>query len=78
MGIMQLYQRRVARIERHFDPDQGLEPVRVGRSGGPHHETEAARRRVDVERVLHEALLTTQKHDIKRRVARRRYYLERK
>ena len=75
MRVVHLDERRVARVDRHAHADERLEPVGVGRALGAHHEAEGAGRGVDVQRVLHGALLAAQENHVERRVARRRYHL---
>ena len=69
MRVVHLYERRVAGVDGHAHPDERLEPVGVGRALGAHHEAEGAGGRVDVQRVLHGALLTAQEYHVERRVA---------
>ena len=76
--VVHLDERRVAGVDGHADADERLEAVGVGRALGAHHEAEGAGRRVDVERVLHGALLPPQEHHVERRVAGRRYHLRRR
>ena len=72
VGVVHLYERRVARVDRHAHAHERLEPVGVRRAGGAHHEAERPGRGVHVEGVLHGALFAAQVHDVEGRVARRR------
>ncbi len=57
MRVVHFYEWTVARVERHLDAHQRFQPVGIGHAHGPDLEPEASGRRVDVQRVLHHALL---------------------
>ena len=74
--IVHLNERAVARVQRHLDPDQRLQAVRVGHAHCPDLKPEASSGCVDVQGVLHHPLLATEEHYVEGGVAGRWYHLQ--
>ena len=73
---MHLNEWTIARVQRHLDPDQGLQAVRVWHAHGPDLKPETSGGCVDVQRVLHHPLLATEEHNVEGGVAGRWNHLQ--
>ncbi len=78
MRIVHLDEWAVARIDGHLHAHQGLQPVRVWHPSSSNGKPEASCGCVNVKSVLHNALLSTQEHDVEGGIPGWRNHLDEK